>query len=52
MPLCPLGLNDVLDAPCPFVVGELDYIINFISHDDMRIICLSFQEGCLSFTSV
>ena len=23
VPLCPLGLSDVLDAPCPFVVGEL-----------------------------
>ena len=22
VPLCPLGLNDVLDAPCPFIVGE------------------------------
>ena len=30
VPLCPLGLNDVLDAPCPFVVGELNNSIVII----------------------
>jgi len=30
VPLCPLGLNDVLDAPCPFVVGELLVMISTV----------------------
>ena len=36
MPLCPLGLNDVLDAPCPFVVGEL---LNMLKNSMKLLTC-------------
>ena len=30
IPLCPLGLSGVLNAPCPFIVGKQFCVINFI----------------------
>lgn len=41
VPLCPLGLSDVLDAPCPFVVGiDSRYFDQYDPPDDVTSVDL------------
>ena len=33
IPLCPLGLSDVLNAPTPYIIGKYFQIVNAINID-------------------
>ncbi|XP_068740243.1 C-myc promoter-binding protein-like [Montipora capricornis] len=47
VPLCPLGLNDVLDAPCPFVVGiDSRYFDQYDPPDDVT--CVDLDTNTIS----
>lgn len=47
VPLCPLGLNDVLDAPCPFIVGiDSRYFDQYDPPDDVT--CVDLDTNMIS----
>lgn len=47
VPLCPLGLNDVLDAPCPFIVGiDSRYFDQYDPPDDVT--CVDLDNNTIS----
>lgn len=47
VPLCPLGLNDVLDAPCPFIVGiDSRYFGQYDPPDDVT--CVDLDTNMIS----
>jgi len=50
VPLCPLGLNDVLDAPCPFVVGiDSRYFDQYDPPDDVT--CVDLDTNMISLAN-